>query len=180
VSAGSALRLFIALWPPTVVRRALQAWQAQWAWPSGATVVAPESMHVTLHFLGSVPVARVDALRVALLAPVEWLEPFDLSLDRVERWPHGLVVLSPRSPPEPMRQLQGRLAVALSGIGVPVEARAFRPHVTLARRAAGAEGPPPPVGLCWRVRGYALVQSADGYHTLQRYGPGAGTRDTRP
>jgi 2'-5' RNA ligase len=171
----ATLRLFIALWPTPAARHALRDWQCAWTWPAGAAVIAPERIHLTLHFLGQVAAARLDALRAALQPPAERFDPFELRLDRIEHWPHGLLVLSPSAAPEPLRRLHDRIGDALRGIGLPVESRAFRPHVTLARRAAGVEGPPAPEGLRWPVRGYALVQSANGYHTLQRYRCGAAT-----
>jgi 2'-5' RNA ligase len=49
----------------------------------------------------------------------------------------------------------------------------LRPHVTLARRAAGARPSPLPPALHWPVQAYALVQSLPGppggYRVLCRY-----------
>lgn len=163
------LRLFVALWPPPRVQQALQAWQARWRWPVGAAVVAGERLHVTLHFLGAVPQAQVEPLLDALAAAAAHWHSFDLRLDRVECWPHGLWVLGPDSVPDGLRRLHGQIGDALRSTGLPVETRPFRPHVTLARHAAGAAGPPPPADLRWRVRGFALVQSERGYRTLRRF-----------
>jgi 2'-5' RNA ligase len=58
--------------------------------------------------------------------------------------------------------------------GVPLEARPWQPHVTLARRAEGALAPDDGRALRWRVRGYVLVESRlgsnGGYRVLRRYG----------
>lgn len=167
-AAGTSLRLFVALWPPTSLRRAWQSWQRQWAWPAGSAPVAPERWHVTLHFLGAVAASRLEALQQALHPPATQVRPFEFGLERVERWSHGLVVLGPGETPAALAELHARLGDALRAAGLTVEARAFRPHVTLARRAQGADGPPPP-GLRWAVRGFALVQSANGYRILRRY-----------
>lgn len=175
-TGAAAHRLFIALWPTPAARRALQDWLAPCTWPAGAAVVAPERLHVTLHFLGQVPAARVPALRTALQAPALALAPGELCFDRVQHWAHGVVVLAPAAVPEPLARLHTQLAQVLDDLGLPVEARPFRPHVTLARKAAGAvlpDAPAAPRGLCWPVRGYALVESAGGYRTLQRYAPPA-------
>ena len=164
-------RLFIGLWPPSGTKRALAAWLRGWSWPAHAAVVAPERLHLTLHFLGPVPEPQLPALRDALAAPALDFAPCELRFDRVERWPHGLIVLGAQPLPESLRALHERLADVLRALQLRVEARRFQPHVTLARKADGAAAPPRAPDVRWPVGGYALVQSADGYRTLQRYGP---------
>ena len=160
------LRLFLALWPPAPVRQRLQAWQAQWRWPSRAAVVPGDRLHLTLHFLGAVPRERLDALRAALAVS---FTPFELRLGAASLWPRGLAALAPLEIPPPLLALHARLADALRAVELPVEARAFRPHVSLARKAAGALAPARPLALRWPVRRYTLMQSADGYHPLRHY-----------
>jgi 2'-5' RNA ligase len=168
----AARRLFIALWPATTTQRALRHWLRDWTWPAHAAVVDPARLHLTLHFLGTVPEPRLEALRAALTLPARNVAPFALRFDRVEHWPRGLVVLGLREVPEPLQALHAGLADALRALQLPVETRPFRPHVTLARKAAGAIAPASAPAIRWPVRGFALVQSADGYRTLQDYGPG--------
>jgi 2'-5' RNA ligase len=158
-------RLFLALWPDAAVRRALAARRDRFAWPAGAAPVADARLHLTLHFIGDVPATRVPGLRAALRVAAS---PFDLVLDRAEVWAGGLVVLRPAAVPPPLAELQARLAAALQAAALPVERRPFRPHVTLARRAAGVARPAlRPVH--WAVTGYALVHSQLG--PVPRYEP---------
>ena len=85
------------------------------------------------------------------------------------RWQGGLTVLCLHAVPPRLRQLHADLAAALKQLSLPVEARLFRPHVTLARRATGCEPAPPAEPLRWRVVGYVLVQSLpDGRYTVLR------------
>lgn len=166
VGAAPTARLFVALWPGTRVRQTLAACRDRTPWPPGAAPTATDKLHVTLHFIGSVPAARVAEVAAALQVPVP---AFELRLDVAECWNGGLAVLRPRIVPARLQQLHTELAAALRRLELPVEARPFRPHVTLARRAAP---PLPPVEpLRWRVGGYALVQSTrDGrYRLLARY-----------
>lgn len=163
-----ALRLFVALWPTPAVRVALRARRDAVAWPAGSRVVADEQLHLTLHFIGAVRLALWPRLLPALQVPCP---PLALELGAAQAWRHGLVVLPALAVPEPLRALHAALAAALAGLGLPVEARPFRPHVTLARRAAGAHLPPAGEPLRWRANGYALVNSAPaGYRVLARYG----------
>jgi RNA 2',3'-cyclic 3'-phosphodiesterase len=164
-----SVRLFIALWPTPAVRAALAARRDSVGWPTGAAPVPDERLHLTLHFLGAVAIERLTALVPALAVP--W-PGCSLALGDPARWPHGLVVLPAHRPPLPLLELHQRLADRLAGLGLPVEQRAFRPHVTLARRAEGAQLPAPAPALRWRPADYALVRSdaVTGYHVLARYG----------
>jgi 2'-5' RNA ligase len=163
-----AARLFIALWPSPRVRLALAACRDATRWPAGAAPVADEKLHVTLHFIGSVPAGRVAEVAAALQVPVQ---AFEWQLGAVACWHGGLAVLCPRTVPPRLQQLHGELAAALRQLALPVEARAFRPHVTLARRAPACQPVAPAEPVRWRVGGYALVQSMpDGrYQVLRRY-----------
>jgi 2'-5' RNA ligase len=163
----ASARLFIALWPGPHVRQALAACR-ELALPAGSSPVATEKLHLTLHFIGNVPAARVAEVAAALAVPVQ---TFMLCLDVAETWRGGLVVLCPATVPPRLRALHANLAAALRGLALPVEARDFRPHVTLARRAAPQRTASPAGPVRWRVAGHALVCSQpDGqYRVLQRY-----------
>lgn len=170
--AAAFARLFLALWPPPEVRQALAAQQARWAWPPGAALVAPEALHLTLHFIGPVPVSDLAHVTDGLQ---ETAPSFELSFGRAELWPRGLAVLCPleaAETAEALRALHARLGDALGRLQLPVDARPFRPHVTLARKASGARWPAEPEpAWVWQVGGYVLAQSGGGYRILQRYPP---------
>lgn len=161
-------RLFIALWPGPRVRQALAETLAGRSWAAGGHPVAIEKLHLTLHFLGQVPDGRVPDIAAALARPVH---AFELRLDLAQTWRGGLAVLSPRKVPQRLRQLHAELASTLERLGLRVEAREFRPHVTLARHSRPSESFALVPVLRWRVSGFALVQSTtDGrYEVLRRY-----------
>jgi 2'-5' RNA ligase len=97
-----------------------------------------------------------------------------LVLARAAVGPRGSAVLQRRAAPPALTHLQRALGGALQVHGVPLEARPWQPHVTLARRAEGALAPDDGRALRWRVRGYVLVESQlgsnGGYRVLRRYG----------
>lgn len=168
-------RLFIALWPPPELAQELQAWCRAAAGPVAARCAPMARLHLTLHFLGSVPRPRLQELRAALCVP---FSPFELCLRHCRRWPRGLLVAEPDGVAPELAALHAQLARALVAAGLGVEDRAFRPHVTLARRLAGqgADGLAVPAPLRWPVRSYALCESLPGrYRHVQRY-PGGGER----
>ncbi len=168
--SSEAARLFLALWPGAAAREALQQWRDAWHWPAGAAPVRDDKLHLTLHFIGNVPRDRLSEIEAALAVP---FAAFDLAFGRATLWPHGLAVLQSLSTPARLIELHASLREALQRRQLPTEDRAFRPHVTLARRAAGATPPGDGPALRWRVRGYELMESrlgaGGGYRVVRRY-----------
>ncbi len=170
-------RLFLALWPDDAAREAIVAVRDAAAWPAGATLTAAEDLHVTLHFLGAVPEARVadvaDAARVGVT-------PFELQAGVPTTWHGGIAVLDCGPPGDALaalhRRVGARLEAALADLGWHTDVRPYRPHVTLARKAGGvvwgggdaasATVPSP----AWQVRDLCLAESAGGRYTvLERF-----------
>lgn len=138
---GARVRLFAALDVPEEVRGALARWAREQAGGiAGLRLLAPETLHVTLCFLGWRETAAVEGIGelvagcaapvpgLALATPA-WFAP---------RRPRVLVVeVADRT--GALRSLQGRLSGALAaGAGYEPERRPFRPHVTVARVGARA------------------------------------------
>jgi 2'-5' RNA ligase len=166
VAPAPPARLFLAFRPDPAMQRALVEWRRGWTWPRRAAIVPAERLHATLHFIGDVPVARLEEVARGLAVPVE---PFDLDAGLGELWPRGLAVWRPERIPDPLLALHARLAEALRRLELPVESRPYRPHLTLARNAFGARPPARAPGSLWRAERYALVKSEQGYHDLATY-----------
>jgi 2'-5' RNA ligase len=163
-------RLFLALWPDPAIRHQLREWRDLWTWPRGAGPVHTDKLHVTLHFLGNQPSETLPALLDGLAVP---FTPFRLQLDVAELWHSGIAVLSPSAPPPELLGLHAALSSALPGLGLQPEERAYRPHVTMARRARGATIPQNGPAIDWQIDHYALVESKTGdggaYTVLREY-----------
>ncbi|WP_418315621.1 RNA 2',3'-cyclic phosphodiesterase [Piscinibacter sakaiensis] len=166
--APTTARLFIALWPDDAVRATLAACRNRFELPSHARPVSDAKLHLTLHFLGSVATERIGELADALQIPSA---RFELRLEQIDCWAGGLTVLRPRRSPAALMQLHADLAACLQRLAMPLEARHFRPHVTLARRHAGCDKQLLDEPIRWPVDGHVLVQSTpDGqYRVLQSY-----------
>ena len=166
----SDARLFLALWPDEELRATLARCRDAWIWPRGAGPVADGKLHLTLHFLGAVPAARIPDLVEAFHVP---FRPFELALGHPCLWHQAIAVLEPLAIPSELLELHATLAERVVALGLPLEERSYKPHVTLARRAHGAIIPPPGPAVPWRVGGYTLVESklnTDGsYHVLHAY-----------
>ncbi|QJE00419.1 RNA 2',3'-cyclic phosphodiesterase [Massilia forsythiae] len=169
-AAAPCTRLFLALWPDTAVRARLRARRDAWDWPRNAAPVHADKLHLTLHFLGAVPDQRVALLLDRLAVP---FTPFTVRIGRPVLWHNGIAVLEPYETPPALLDLHARLAQALPELGLAPEARAYRPHVTMARRAGGVVVPPEDDPVEWLADHYALVESrpghGGGYTVLREY-----------
>ena len=164
-------RLFIGLLPAPQTRDALVEHQRHWRWPRGSRPTRPESLHLTLHFLGEVDAIHERALRDVLAA--EQTAPFDLVLRTPQCWSGGIAVL--RSDANAMLDdLHARVATRLVDADLVPPHGAWTPHVTLARDAQFCEPPRNVRTIVWPVLDFALVWSRTtpptGYEVLGRYG----------
>jgi 2'-5' RNA ligase len=171
MSDNDSVRLFLAAWPNAGVRAELAAARDAWRWPPGARPVVDANLHLTLHYLGEVARERVAALASALVqvdTTAMTLQPQD-----AEVWKGGIAVLRIDADPA-LLALHARLGDVLSGAGTALDRRPFAPHVTLARKARGAEPPRERADLAWQASGFALVESVRGrvatYRVLHTFG----------
>jgi 2'-5' RNA ligase len=166
-------RLFFALWPAPQTAMALHALACRQAAGTGGRVTRADSIHLTVAFLGDVPVDRIDALRT----PPPDIAPsaFAMNLDRIGHWVrNGIVWAGPSVVPEALEALHGRLSAWIASQGIALDTRPFRPHVTLLRKAARGELDEFRAPVPWQVTEYTLVRSArraDGsrYETIARF-----------
>ncbi len=169
---SSTARFFLALWPGEGELDAVSKWQHSIDWPSAVRLTPRQKVHATLHFIGQLPAERLPELIEALTVPAH---PVQIDFDQLEQWGGGLTVLTASRMPAELLDLHARLRDRLLALGLPVEARPYRPHVTLARDA-GRSLPSRPHGrtlhgVAWRSNGYVLVESARGrYKILACYG----------
>ena len=128
------MRVFIAVELPNEIRKALgDVQRALRPLTNTARWVAPESIHITLKFIGEVPEKRVDDIDAAL-AGLTW-KPFTVTVRGVGFFPG---TRSPRvfwagMEAPTMQRLAEQLDRRMENLGFEKEKRAFRPHITLAR-----------------------------------------------
>jgi RNA 2',3'-cyclic 3'-phosphodiesterase len=169
-SAGGLARIFLAICPPQPIRTALTRYQNTCAWNRGVALVSPTKFHITLYFIGEVERQRLAEIRQALKIP---FTPFDLKLDRAELWAAGIAVLRPSELPGEFLTLQDSLSKRAHELGLSVEKRDLKLHLTLARDACGATWPKQKPEMVWPVDHYALLESRLNapapYKELQKY-----------
>lgn len=131
------MRLFLAINPPSPVRleilaatAALRETAPELAW------VAEPRIHLTLKFLGEVPVERLDDVTAATAGVAGRHRELLMQLGGIGAFPNfrraRVVWLGVGHDPR-LELLHHDIEVACESLGFEVEGRAFRPHITLAR-----------------------------------------------
>jgi RNA 2',3'-cyclic 3'-phosphodiesterase len=130
------MRLFIALDLPHAVRRALADLIAQLKPKSrSARWVRPESMHLTLKFLGNTDAEKLGSIRAAL-EKIHSAQPVELHFRALGFFPNEFkprVIWTAVETSANLFELVAALEAVLEPLGFPRESRAFVPHLTLAR-----------------------------------------------
>ena len=133
------VRAFLAVELPLEARSALAAVVAglDAARLRHLRTVRPESIHLTIRFLGEVPAAQTAAIAAAVSEPAADWTPFELELGGVGAYPSpgrarvlwvGLAGDLAR-----LIDLHGEVADVLASLGFAREARPYSPHLTVAR-----------------------------------------------
>ena len=162
-------RLFFALDCPPAQRKAIAQWRSDLGLRAGKPVPA-DNFHLTLLFLGAVPLAQINEVCEAAGKVNTPKETLKISLDRLQVWHRaGVLSLAPEQAPPALLRLVYALEQAMLPFGFEETPREFRPHLTLARdyRAPEPESATPP-GFFLRAERFALFESHKGrYRILQ-------------
>lgn len=99
--------------------------------------VDPNSIHITLKFLGEVPEESVEELVLAMEESVPGIKPFKLGVSEVGAFPslnHPQVIwVGVRGDIALISNLQKKIEANTEQLGFPRERRGFTPHLTLGR-----------------------------------------------
>lgn len=151
-------RMFFALWPGGRTRSALDQAAARLHRHCGGKQTKAETIHLTLVFIGEVPLSRIDSLLDA--AEKVRAPEFSLKLTRLGWWRHNRIAWAmPESVPEGLAGLVGQLRAHLENAGCAYDAKPHVPHVTLLRKAHCSGETFPPLAVEWQAREFVLVRS---------------------
>ena len=156
--AATPTRLFFAVMPDDAARDRLEALARDTARSTGGRPSAPDTLHLTVVFVGTVDAAAVSTVREA--GDAMRCERFALALDRIGSFARaGIAWAAPRGTPAALDRINRELVDALDARGIATERRPYRPHLTLVRRCLRTvEGPIDPP-IAWDVDAIVLMSS---------------------
>ena len=133
------VRSFIAIELPDELRAGLRQLQSSLKRGNQPWVkwVDPYSIHLTLQFLGSIAVDRIDEITIAMEDAAQGITPFHLEVKELGVFPDSRRVqvawVGIKGDIDKLGQLQQRIEANLAILGFEPERRPFTPHLTLAR-----------------------------------------------
>lgn len=163
-------RLFLALWPEAPVQQRLAEETRRLHKALGGKPTRPETVHLTLVFIGDLARDRIPALQERL-AHIQ-AAAFRVEFDRADCWRHNRIAfLAPSRPPESLLDLVATLEMSLGELAIPFDRRPYAPHITLLRKAlcpkenpaGGRVSDTPEWGdfrpIVWSAGNFVLVES---------------------
>lgn len=135
---AGTIRAFIAVEIPSGVRQDLSTAITQLKKHRGDVKwVRPESMHLTLKFLGDVRKEQFADIESALKTALEWLSPFQVQIGGTGAFPNlkqpRVFWVGLQTGAEVLTKAAARIEDAFASLGFPKEKRAYSPHLTLGR-----------------------------------------------
>ncbi len=131
------MRLFVAINLPDDVRQSMwngaallrgQSFPVKW--------VGPDSLHLTLKFLGEVPEQRVNELSEGIDRAIVGTAPFELPISGFGAFPNprrARVVWIGCEYVAALQRIQPNVEAEMEGAGFPCESRSFHAHFTVGR-----------------------------------------------
>jgi len=133
------IRSFIAIELPDELKSELTRLEARLKSDKQPWVkwVNPNSIHLTLKFLGNIAVDRTGEITRAIENAVQGISPFHLEVKELGVFPNlrrvQVAWVGISGEVDKLSQLQKRIETNLTPLGFTPETRAFTPHLTLAR-----------------------------------------------
>ncbi|MDJ0274705.1 MAG: RNA 2',3'-cyclic phosphodiesterase [Nitrososphaerota archaeon] len=134
--SGELIRCFVAIdvFTPEIVRTVTGLGRELEEAGLVGKVVDPESLHITLQFLGEIGKDLVERVKEEL-SRIEF-RPFPIRLEGVGYFPGGgrinVVWIGVRDPSGELHRLQGEVSSRLGALGLRPD-KEFRPHITFFR-----------------------------------------------
>jgi len=139
-------RLFIAIEIPRAVKRELADLPKSFIPREYERVrwIGEEAMHLTLKFLGDVPIDQIPDIKAALEQSAESTGRFQMKIGRTGCFPSfrdpRICWVGFNGELRRLEQLQGRVEGRMVGLGLERDDRKFAAHVTIGRTRPGVRG----------------------------------------
>lgn len=166
---GGKSRVFFALWPGPDVRARLHRETQRLHRLLGGKLTHPDTLHLTLVFVGDVENSRLRELADAAVRVK--CPAFAVVFDREACWRHNHIAhLGVARPPEALFELVEQLSSNLKAAEICFDRRPYKPHITLIRKADCARFSsrgdetsnenPALEPIRWSARDFVLVRSS--------------------
>ena len=99
-----------------------------------------DNLHLTLHFFGDVTHEILEKIKVSVLSVKGCQDPFQVDVQGLGAFPslkRSRVLWLGLTPQDPLQRLHRYIQGALQEIDIPMEKRAFAPHLTIGRTRRG-------------------------------------------
>ena len=138
----NTIRSFIAINIPAKIRNKLEKIQDDLKKSNAALqLVRPENIHITLKFLGNVPVDSINDIQYAINESVSGFMIFSVSFEKIGVFPNPeyprVIWVGIEKGVEELSLLNTKIENSLSGFSLHKENRKFQPHLTIARVRSG-------------------------------------------
>ncbi len=152
-------RLFFALWPDDELRSKINSTYETFSdIQKKGRRVPLYNLHLTLHFLGNIPLDEVDCY-IEKASEVK-VKPFELSINHRGYFKKPRIVwLGLEQVPEGLVNLQQRLGQRISDCGFNPDKRLYNPHITVTRKISQNPGSQVVQPIPWEVNRFVLVIS---------------------
>lgn len=151
-------RVFFALWPDEPLRKQLHQASGALHQVHGGRRMKPDTLHLTLLFIGAVARERLPELQAA--ASTIQASKFDVLFDRADCWRHNRIAfLTANQAPKGLFDLVEALEVQTAQAGIAFDHRPYKPHITLVRNADCTKTNPALVPIHWAARDFVLLES---------------------
>ena len=156
------MRLFLAVNLPAEVRHAIaEAVAPLRAVAPGLAWSNPEKVHLTVKFLGEQPEAMAERVAAAMRDVAARNRVIDAEIGGIGAFPNfrrPRVVWIGVSPEPKLELLHHDVESSCESLGLPIDGRPFRPHLTLARVRSRASDPQTLRELARAARAVAYVE----------------------
>lgn len=151
-------RLFFALWPNTEQQLAWAKIAAEMLPADTGRLVPASNLHITLLYIGEAG-AQQRRILEKMAGEIEF-SSFVLRLDQFGFWRKPKVWWwGSNHTPESLGYLVETLRLGAESCGLKIDRRAYKPHMTLARKLVSPPQHAIISGCDWQVDGFALLRS---------------------
>jgi len=138
----NTVRSFIAINIPAKIRNKLEEIQDDLKKSNAALqLVRPENIHITLKFLGNVPVESINDIQDAIAESISGFELFPISFETIGVFPNlqypRVIWVGIEKGVEELSLLNSKIENSISRFSLHQENRKFQPHLTIARVRSG-------------------------------------------